>query len=77
MATRNQALKIIENFGGEVDWGVSEITSREKSITIDAPEGSEWIFSGCSSIAMFWHSGSAGEFWDEVIDAVEYGIQAA
>lgn len=75
MATRKQALKVIEEFGGEVDWDVSEITSREKAITIDAPNGSEWVFSGCESIAMFWHSGSASEFWDEVIYAVEHGTQ--
>jgi hypothetical protein len=75
MATRKQALKAIEKQGGAVDWDVSEITSREKAITIDAKRGSQWVFSGCASIALFWHSGSASEFWDEVIYAVEHGTQ--
>jgi hypothetical protein len=74
MATRKQALKAIEKQGGAVDWDVSEITSREKAITIDAAGGSEWVFSGCASIALFWHSGSASEFWEEVVYMISFGI---
>ena len=77
MTTKAQAVKAIEAVNGSIDWGVSEVTSSEKVITVDAPDGFVWQFNGCECICLAWHSGSASEFWDEVVDAVEYGVEAA
>lgn len=77
MATKAQAVKAVEAAGGSIDWNVSEITATEKVITVDAPEGSVWQFNGSECICLAWHSGPASEFWDEVIDAVEFGTEAA
>lgn len=75
MATRAKAEKVIQAFGGSIDWTVSEITGSDKSVVIDAPDGHVWQFNSCEVICVGWHSGSASEFWDEVIDAVEYGVE--
>jgi hypothetical protein len=77
MATKAQAVKAVEAAGGSIDWNVSEITATEKVITVDAPEGSVWQFNGSECICLAWHSGPASELWDEVIDAVEFGTEAA
>lgn len=73
MATRKQALSIIAQQGGEVDWDVSEITAHEKSICVDAPEGLMWNSSAAESFVIRWYSGPATEFWDEVIYMAESG----
>jgi len=75
MATKAQAIKVIEAVGGSIDWGVSEITNSEKVITVDAPDGFVWQFNGCECFCLAWYSGPAGEFWDEVIDAAEFGVE--
>ena len=77
MATKAQAVKAIKAVGGSIDWDVSEVTSSEKVITVDAPDGFVWQFNGCECICLAWYSGSASEFWDEVVDAAEYGVEAA
>jgi len=77
MATKKQAIIAIENLGGSIDWGVSEITARDKTITIDAPYGKSWDASGCSVICEGWLSGSSSEFWDEVIELVRCGLSDA
>jgi len=77
MTTKAQAVKAIEAVGGSIDWGVSEVTSSEKVITVDAPDGFVWEFNGCECICLGWYSGSTNEFWDEVVDAVKYGVEAA
>lgn len=38
MATMAKAEKVIQAFGGSIDWTVSEITGSDKSIVIDAVE---------------------------------------
>lgn len=73
MATRKQALTLIEQRGGEVDWDISHITAHEKSICVDAPEGHLWNSSQAESFVIRWCSGSADEFWDEVIRMAEGG----
>ena len=55
MPTKTQAIKEITALGGSVDWEVSHITSSEKVITVDAPEGYAWQFNGCECI--FFDSG--------------------
>ena len=75
MATKAQAVRAVEAAGGSIDWNVSEITATEKVITVDAPEGSVWSFNGSECICLAWHCGPASEFWDEVIDAVEFGTE--
>ena len=77
MATKAQAVKAIEAVGGSIDWDVSEVTASEKVITVDAPDGFVWQFNGCECVCLAWYSGSASEFWDEVVDAVAYGVEAA
>jgi hypothetical protein len=74
MASKAMAVKAVEAVGGSIDWGVSEITSSEKVITIDAPDGHLWEYNGCECICIAWYSGSAAEFWAEVIDAVKLGV---
>ena len=76
MATKAQAVKAIEAAGGSIDWNVSEITALEKVITVDAPSGSAWLFNDAECICLSWYCGPASDFWDEVIDAVEYGTEA-
>jgi len=73
MATKQKALQAIAAFGGEVDWEVTEITSRDKHIVIDAPEGFIWDYTECSVISISWYCGPAAEFWDEVIYRVLCG----
>ena len=75
MATKYQALRAIELVGGSVDWNVSEITSTEKVITVDAPAGLCWSSSGSSCFCISWYSGPASEFWDEVIEKVRFGLE--
>lgn len=75
MTTKSQAEKIIALHNGAIDWEVSYITRTDKTVVIDAPEGHTWLFSGAESIVIGWYSGSAAEFWDEVIDCVSYGIE--
>jgi len=76
MATKAQAIKEIAALGGSVDWEVSQITSSEKVITVDAPEGYAWQFNGCECICLAWYTGSAADFWEEIIDAVQYGVES-
>lgn len=76
MATKAQAVKAIQAVGGSIDWDVSEITSLEKVITVDAPEGFVWQFNGCECLCVSWYSGPASEFWSEIIDAVQYGVES-
>ena len=73
MATKKQALQAIQEEGGVIDWGVSEITKTDKSICIDAPGTDYWSSSDAPSIVINWYSGPASEFWDEVIDRVSEG----
>lgn len=75
MATRKQALKVIEKFGGEVDWDVSYITATGKHICVDAPEGKLWISSAAESFVVSWYCGPASEFWDEVIYLAKNGTR--
>lgn len=74
MSTKAKAEKVISLHGGEIDWDVSYITKTEKAVVIDAPENSAWSFNDCESIVIGWYSGSAAEFWDEVIEAVSCGL---
>jgi len=74
MATKQQAMQAIEAAGGMVDWDVSEITAGEKHIVVDAPINHRWVYNDCSCFSISWYSGSAREFWDEVIEQVEYGV---
>jgi hypothetical protein len=73
MATRKQALAAIAKQGGTVDWDVSYITTHDKHICVDAPDGLMWDSSQSESFVINWYSGSASEFWDEVIDMAEAG----
>lgn len=73
MATRKQALAVIEQRGGEVDWDVTSITTTDKHICVDAPEGTTWNASQAGSFVVSWYVGPAGEFWDEVIDLANQG----
>jgi hypothetical protein len=77
MATRAQAVKAVEAAGGSIDWNVSEITATEKVITVDAPEGSVWQYSGAECICLAWYSGAASDFWAELLYEVEHGVEAA
>lgn len=74
MSTRKQALKVIKENGGEIDWHVSYITATEKHICVDAPEGGMWVSSGAESFVISWYCGPASEFWDEVIFMAERGV---
>ena len=76
MATKAQAVKAIQAIGGSIDWDVSEITKTEKVITIDAPAGFVWQYNGCACIARAWYCGSASEFWSDIIEAVEDGVES-
>jgi len=76
MATKAQAIKEIAALGGSVDWEVSQITSSEKVITVDAPEGYAWQLNGCECICLAWYTGSAADFWEEIIDAVQHGVES-
>lgn len=67
MATRKQALDLIAKHGGEVDWSVSYITTREKHICVDAPDGHLWHSSVAPCFVVHWYGGPSSEFWDEVI----------
>ena len=71
---RQTALSEIAMFGGTVDWDCSEITARDKSILIDAPDGYVWSSNGSPVISIHWYGGAASEFWDEVIDQVQDGV---
>ena len=73
MATRKQALMAIKKHGGEVDWGVTNITSTDKHICVDAPNGMMWNSSQAESFVINWYSGPASEFWDEVINMADEG----
>ncbi len=77
MATKKQAMQIIAELDGLVDWTVSEITAADKTITIDAPKGKIWNASGCSIICEGWMSGSASDFWDLIICEVNCGLDDA
>lgn len=77
MASRQQALKAIEQAGGTVDWDVSYMLKDQKSICIDAPEGYYWDRSQAECISIRWECGPASEFWDEVIERVSEGLTAA
>ncbi|MBT60409.1 MAG: hypothetical protein CMA63_02505 [Euryarchaeota archaeon] len=74
MATRQQALRAIELAGGTVDWNVSSFRGTEKVITVDAPSGYCWDSSGAECFCISWYSGPASEFWDEVIERVQFGV---
>jgi len=74
MATRQQALRAIELAGGTVDWNVSGFTGLQKVITVDAPSGYCWDSSGAECFCISWYSGPASEFWDEVIERVQFGV---
>ena len=73
MATRKQALAVIEQHGGEVDWDVTNITATDKYICVDAPEGMTWDSSQAESFVVWWYCGPAAEFWDEVIEFANQG----
>lgn len=73
MATRRQALAAIANQGGAVDWAVSYITPYDKHICVDAPDGLLWSFSQSECFVINWYSGSASEFWDEVMAVANAG----
>lgn len=73
MATRKQALSIIEQHGGEIDWDVSYITAHDKHVCVDAPDGMMWHSNQAESFVINWYSGSASEFWDEVIYMAKSG----
>jgi len=77
MATKQAALKAIQQAGGTIDWDCSEITAGEKHILVDAPENHQWVYNGCSCFSISWYGGPAAEFWDEVIEQVRFGTQAA
>ena len=74
MSNRREAIRVIEAFGGSVDWDVSSITATEKTITVDAPSGYCWDSSGAGCFCISWYSGPASEFWDEVIERVRFGL---
>lgn len=74
MATRQQALRAIELAGGTVDWNVSGFTGLQKVITVDAPSGYCWDSSGAECFCISWYSGPASDFWDEVIERVQFGV---
>lgn len=73
MATRKQAMAVIEQHGGEVDWDVTIITATDKHICVDAPKGQMWNSSVAESFVVSWHAGPASEFWDEVIQLANEG----
>ena len=73
MATKAQAIKAVQAFGGSIDWENSTITSSDKYIIIDAPEGYVWDASESSVLCLNFYCGSASDFWDEVIDLVLSG----
>lgn len=75
MSTRQQALKVIKQHGGEVDWDVSYITATDKHICVDAPDGALWISSEAESFVVSWYCGPASEFWDEVISRASMGAE--
>ena len=77
MASKQRALIAIEQAGGTIDWDCTEITAGEKHILVDAPIGHSWVYNGCSCFSISWYSGSASAFWDEVIEQVRFGTQAA
>jgi hypothetical protein len=73
MATRKQALSVINQHGGEVDWDVTSITTTDKHICVDAPNGTTWNSSQAESFVVSWYVGPSAEFWDEVIDLANQG----
>lgn len=73
MANKAKATKIIAAHGGAIDWDVSFVSSGEKSVLVDAPDGHIWDYSASGVIAVTWYCGSASDFWDEVIEAVSCG----
>ena len=44
-------------------------------ITVDAPEGFVWQYNGCACICAAWYGGPASEFWSDIIEAVEDGVE--
>ena len=74
MATKQQAIRVVEAVGGSIDWNVSEVSGTEKVITVDAPSGYCWDSSGAECFCISWYSGPASEFWDEVIDHARFGL---
>ena len=77
MATKSQALRVIESVGGSMDWVVSEVAgsnTKAMVVTVDAPSGYCWDSSGAESFCISWQSGPASEFWDEVIERVRFGL---
>lgn len=78
MATKAQALRVIESVGGSIDWVVSEVSGSDKKakvVTVDAPSGYCWASSGAECFCISWYSGPSSEFWDEVIDRVRFGLE--
>lgn len=76
MATRQQALHVIADQGGLVDWDVSYITAFDKHICVDAPDGQMWNANSAECFVINWYSGPAHEFWDEVIAMAADGASA-
>ena len=73
MATRKQALRAIAKAGGTVDWGVSYVTPYDKHICVDAPDGLTWSVSQAQCFVINWYSGSASDFWEEVVSVANAG----
>ena len=73
MATRKQALAAIAKAGGEIDWDVSYVLPFEKHICVDAPEGKLWAVSQAECFVISWCSGSASDFWEEVVSIAKEG----
>ena len=77
MASKKQALAVIAQHGGMVDWDFTHITSGEKHICVDAPAGHYWCGSEAETFTVSWYSGPATEFWDEVIEYASWGVEAS
>ena len=75
MASKQQALAVINQQGGAVDWDYTYITRGQKDICIDAPAGYYWAASQAEVLCISWYSGSASDFWGEVLDEANEGLQ--
>ena len=77
MATRKQLMAAVKAFGGDIDWHNSSITPTDKYIIIDAPKGFKWSASDCSVLCSSWYCGATAEFYDDVLELINEGLNNA
>lgn len=74
MASKQKLIDAVAALGGAIDWGVSFIERGEKHICIDAPAGMVWSANGAPCLVQSWYSGTASEFYDDVLADLADGL---